>query len=214
VIVVIPTLRAVATPVPDTTVATELLLLLHVPPGSESTSVFVLPKHMLNVLFEVKAVLTVTTFVAEQLPVVYEIVVVPFTKPETIPDELTVATEVLLLLQVPPDVAEASDIVVPRQSVVGPLIAAGEAFTVMVISDWQPVANLYVTGVVPPVIPTKAPVVLLMVPTAVLPLIHVPPVGVAVSVVVIPEQITEDPDIEPGSGYTVTTLVVTHPFSS
>jgi hypothetical protein len=39
----------------------------------------------------------------------------------------TVATAVLVLLQVPPDVADVSDAVVPVQSVSGPDIAAGLA---------------------------------------------------------------------------------------
>jgi hypothetical protein len=68
VIVVMPTARAVATPVPETTVATDGVLLLQVPPGTESTSVLVPPIHILNVVAEANTVFTVTTLVAAQLP--------------------------------------------------------------------------------------------------------------------------------------------------
>ncbi len=70
VIVVIPTARAVATPVPETTVAIDGVLLLQVPPGNESTSVLVPPIHILNVELDAKTVFTVTTLVAAQLPAV------------------------------------------------------------------------------------------------------------------------------------------------
>ncbi len=62
-------------------------------------------------------------------------VVVPVVSPLTTPEELTVATAVLLLVHAPPDVAEASVMVFPRHIVVAPVIAAGVAFTDTVSSD-------------------------------------------------------------------------------
>jgi hypothetical protein len=57
--------------------------------------------------------------------------VVPVVTPLTMPDdEPTVATVVLLLIQVPPAVASVTVIVEPAHTLVGPLIAAGAGLTV------------------------------------------------------------------------------------
>ena len=45
--VVIPTANDVATPVADTTDAMDGVLLAHVPPGTASIRVFVIPRHIL-----------------------------------------------------------------------------------------------------------------------------------------------------------------------
>lgn len=55
-------------------------------------------------------------------------VVLPRAIPVTTPELLIVATEGLLLLQVPPDVASASVMVLPIHTLPGPVIAA-TAFT-------------------------------------------------------------------------------------
>ena len=59
-------------------------------------------------------------------------VVVPAAIPVTTPDELMVATVLLLLLHVPPGVAIERVVVLPVQAVVMPVISAPTtAFTVM-----------------------------------------------------------------------------------
>ena len=66
--------------------------------------------------------------------------------------------------------------------------------------------------VVPPVRPMNEPVVLATVPTDVLLLLQVPPDGVHVSVVVIPEHSVGPPPIAPGSAFTVTVLADEQPL--
>ena len=78
------------------------------------------------------AVFTVTTNVAEQLPMVYDIVDVPAVDPVTVPSVPTVATMMLLLVQTPPVVASVSAVVVPWQITFVPVITAGCKFTVTV----------------------------------------------------------------------------------
>ena len=58
--------------------------------------------------------------------------------------------------------------------------------------------------VVPPVSPVTMPVPASMVPTAVLLLLHVPPVLLLPSAVVPPSQVPRLPVIGPGFGFTVT----------
>ena len=65
---------------------------------------------------------------AEQLPLVkvYRIVSTPADKACTMPDVVTVASAVLLLLQVPPAVVSDKETVVLAQRVDGPVMAATE----------------------------------------------------------------------------------------
>jgi hypothetical protein len=60
--------------------------------------------------------------------------VVPAATPETMPEVPTVATEVLLLLHVPPEVASLSELVKPGHVVADPVIAAGAGLTVIVMT--------------------------------------------------------------------------------
>src|ERR1019366_9069008 len=82
------------------TVATAVLLLLHVPPGVASVSVVVLPAQTVAVpVTDDGNAFTVTVAEAVQPPdVVYVIDAVPGAMPETTPVLPTVATAVLLLL--------------------------------------------------------------------------------------------------------------------
>ncbi len=58
---------------------------------------------------------------------------VPTATPVTIPeDEPIVATEVLPLVQLPPDAVSFNVVVVPTQAVGVPVIAPGDRFTVIV----------------------------------------------------------------------------------
>jgi hypothetical protein len=61
----------------------------------------------------------------------------PGATPDTIPVAPTVATLVLLLLQLPPGVVLASVIVLPSHTCDGPVIAEGGANTVTVIAAAQ-----------------------------------------------------------------------------
>ena len=61
---------------------------------------------------------------------------------DTTPELLTVATPVLLLVQLPPVVALVSVIVVPIHTVDAPVMAAGVGLMVSTCVVWQPVASL------------------------------------------------------------------------
>ena len=70
------------------------------------------------------------------------IVVVPDTRPLTIPVvRLTVAVAVVLLLQVPPVVISLNVIIVPAHRLELPVIAAGDGVTVIGLVTVQPVPN-------------------------------------------------------------------------
>jgi hypothetical protein len=127
--------------------------------------------------------LTVSIIVAGQpLPVVYCIVAVPGARLHTVPDDAlaNVATDVLLLLQVPPVIPSDKVVQPPSHTCVSPPIDDGAGFTVTVTFLVQPNPNEYVITVVPlavgalqtcPVLPTTA--------TNVLLLVQVPPVGLS-----------------------------------
>ena len=55
----------------------------------------------------------------------------PAATPVTMPVDPAVARLVLLLVHVPPDGEELSDVVAPVQTVAVPVIAVGDAFTVI-----------------------------------------------------------------------------------
>ena len=123
VIVVVPPTppTVVIVPVAEPMVATPVLLLLHVPPPPvASVNVTLPPKH--NVVAPEIATgdgLTVTTTLVVQFVVnVYKMVdVPPVPRPVTVPDEEpTVATPVLLLLQVPPPITSESEILRPEHT--------------------------------------------------------------------------------------------------
>jgi hypothetical protein len=124
------------TPEPST-IATAVLLLLHVPPPVALLSVVDEPRHKDIVPVNAAGIgLTVTVAVVEH-PVeetVYVIVVVPADTPPKTPDaEPTVAIEELALVHVPPPVGLVRFDVAPTQTVVPPPIAPGSAFTVTFI---------------------------------------------------------------------------------
>ena len=67
------------------------------------------------------------------------ITVMPGETPVTIPvTEPIVATDVTLLLHVPPGVAQLKFVVEPTQVAPGPVIAAGSGLTVIVVVAIQP----------------------------------------------------------------------------
>ena len=88
--------------------------------------------------------------------------------------------------------------VVPEHTVAAPMMAVGVALTFTVVVMLQPPATVYVTIVVPRLIPHKIPVVAPIVPTAVLPLCHVPPVTASLNVVQLPVHTAVEPLIAVG----------------
>ncbi len=68
----------------------------------------------------------------------YVMVAVPADTPDTTPPVPAVAIEVLLLLQVPPDVVLARVVLRPVHMVAVPVIEAGSGFTVAVTVEKQP----------------------------------------------------------------------------
>lgn len=123
VITVVPFVLPYTRPVEDT-VATDVVLLLQVPPGTASLSCVVEPGHTVVVPKIAGRVPTVTVAVAVQPPDVYDITAVPGATPPTVPPA-TVATAVLLLLQVPPAVASLRCVVDDGHKAVTPVIGAG-----------------------------------------------------------------------------------------
>ncbi len=137
-------------------------------------------------------------------------VTVPAEIPRTTPDELIVATVVLLLLQVPPETPSTSVVVTPGQTVVEPemLPADGVVFTVMdcvAVAVPQLLVAVYEMVTVPAVTPLTTPEAF-MVAIAVLLLVHVPPATASDKVTVAPVHSVEVPVIVPalGAGLTVT----------
>ena len=150
VIVAVPADTPETTPEPFT-VATLVLLLLHVPPESPlEVSVAVVPVDRVLVpeivpalgnafIVTVVEVLTLQPFALTA----YVTVAVPADTPDTMPEALTVATAVLLLLQLPPvKPLEIREVVAPWQSVFVPEMVPelGNALTVTVevVEEEQP----------------------------------------------------------------------------
>ena len=205
-----PAETPVTMPLAKPTVATAVLLLCHVPPVVASCSVAVEPAHTAAVPVIAETVaLTVSRKVATQ-PVLrlYFIVVVPADTPVTVPEaEPMVATAVLVLLQVPPEVASLNVVVKPTHTVEVPEIAAGKGLTVTLVTARHPVLSTYEITATPPVIPVTVPEVASMVAIAVLELLHVPPPGRSVRKVMEPAQTVVVPLMAKGVVLTVTVAV-------
>ena len=135
----------VTVPDDEPIVAIELSPLVQVPPPA-SLKVICDPEHTLCGPEMVPGNgLTVKLVVVKQ-PVgkVYEIRVVGRTieTPVTQPVELTVATPVLLLAQVPPAVASDRQFVRPLQTLGVPRMLVGNGLTVIIVVILQPVASV------------------------------------------------------------------------
>jgi hypothetical protein len=204
---------------PPATVA-EALLLLHVPPATASVRVIVEPMHTLEgpVILPAFDGLTVTVRVALQPPVnAYIIVDVPVATPETIPEPLpTVATDVLLLVQLPPAMASLNVIVDPAQTVAGPAVVmgAGAEFTVIffvVKTVPQRLVTVYLITSVPGASPVTTPVTGFT-EAVVLLLLHTPPGDASVNAIDEPTHTAESPVMVPTVvGETVTVVIALHP---
>lgn len=129
-----PAVTPVTMPVPEPTVATPVLALLHPPPVVASLNVVVCPAHTLSVPVIVAGRgLTVTVTKALQPDAAVQVMVaVPADTPVTMPlDEPMIAMVVAPLLHVP-DGVDVSVVVPPAQTVALPEMA-GVVFTVTVI---------------------------------------------------------------------------------
>ena len=137
--VALPPATPVTTPVAEPTVAMPVLLLLHVPPAVVLARVVDEPRQVDGEPVIAANGATETTVVALQPFVLYVIVALPEATPVTTPVEVpTVAIVLLLLLHVPPAIAQLSDEVPPAHNVVVPVIEA-TALTVASVVTKQPV---------------------------------------------------------------------------
>lgn len=135
-IVTLPAATPLTTPVPAPTVATDVLLLVHVPPGVVFVKVVAEPAHTVEepgVIADGRAA-TVTVLVTLHPATVYDMTAVPTATPDTTPEPLTDAMEALPLLHEPPVVALDNVALLPTQILTGVegSMAAGLAFTVRV----------------------------------------------------------------------------------
>ena len=214
-----PAATAVTTP-PFVTVATDGLLLTQVPP-LEGVRVVVEP---IQILFAPEIAVTGNAFTviagvgaeAQPVPLLVKVNVdVPAAMAVTTPALLTLATERLLLAQVPPLVGD-KEVVEPMQILFTPvMLTIGAAFTVMVpvCAEEQPVSELVKMNVtVPAETPVTTPALVTEAMAGLL-LAQVPPVF-GDSVVVAPTQMLVGPTmLTTGKAPTVTRFVgaETHP---
>ena len=142
-------------------VAIVVAVLVQVPPPTASVSGVVAPIH--TVIIPVMAAgtgLTVTVSTAAQPDGnAEEMMAAPALLPMTTPEELTVATTVLLLLHTPPVVASLKLVVVPVHIYGVPVMATGDGITVMDFVTVQPLPNEYVIVDEPGKMPVTTPVV-------------------------------------------------------
>lgn len=126
-------------------VATDILLLLHVPNGVPSVSTAVAPKHTpTGPPIAAGSGLTVTTAVAiHVVGSVYVILTVFADTPVTAPAKNgTVATAGLLLLHVPPTEASSNEVVALTQTCMVPVMGEGNGLTVTSVVRIHPVASV------------------------------------------------------------------------
>ena len=188
-IVVVPEATPYTVPLDGSTVPFATALLLQVPPAVASLSVIVEPTHTdpgVPMIALIGFTVTVVLLLQPVAVIIYDIVLVPAVDPPvTIPDVPTVATPVLVLLQVPPPVPSARFVVAPWHTVAVPVIAA-IGLTVTTVFALQPEAVIYVIVVVPDATPYTVPLDAPTVPFATVLLLHVPPDVVSLSVTVDP----------------------------
>jgi hypothetical protein len=138
-------------------------------------------------------------------------VVVPVAIPITTPVLLSiVATDVLVLLHDPPEVALLRVAAEPTHIADGPVIAEGGALTVRVLVIIQPVPIAYVIVVVPDTMPVTIPEIEPIVAIPETLLLHVPPDGDDDNVADVPAHTLDAPPIAAGNGFIVTMAVLEH----
>jgi hypothetical protein len=131
--------------------------------------------------------------------------------PVTTPVPATTDALVLTVLHAPPVGVPVSVVVEFSHTSIVPVIVPGNGFTNTGAVATQPVDSMYVMMLVPEATPVTTPVDDTTVATAVVPLLHVPPVVVLFSVVVIPTQTFVTPVMFAGNGFTVTSAVFVQP---
>ena len=136
------------------------------------------------------------------------IVVVAADTPVTVPnDPSTVAIDVLLLLQLPPVVGSLNVIVAPVHTGVFEVIG-NDPLIVTTIVAALPQPFVYCIVAVPGVTPLTTPLVEPTVATAVLLLLHVPPLTASANVVFAPTHADTVPVMLAGATFTVIVAVV------
>lgn len=125
--------------------AIAVLLLVHVPPDVALVSVAVCPVQITEApaIALIAAFMLTVAVLLQPVPIAYVMVEVPVAIPVTTPVVLPiVATDVVADVHVPPEVAEASVVVLPTQVVVLPVMAAGRFITENDLLVLQPPGNV------------------------------------------------------------------------
>lgn len=224
IIVAVPVPIPVIVPVPPLplAIATDVLSLLHVPPGVALVIITDDPTHMLDVpLIDAGDAFTVTTRVLTQpSQLVKLIVAVPAPTPVSVPVlpgptpdigadvPVTVAIAVLLLLQLPQPALTLSEELLPAHTVELPLIEPAALLTVTITLTEQPLVDVNVIDAVPALTPLTTPDDTPTVATLSLPLLHAPPPLVALlRLLVEPVHKLRLPVIADGSAFTTIDFV-------
>ena len=120
----VPAETPVTIPEEEPTVATDVLLLSHVPPETASVKVVTVPVKMVVGPLIGASGSTVTVTVAILVPIAYVIIHVPAEMPVTMPvEDPTVAIAVLLLLHWPPAVESINVLLDPTHTLAVPVMA-------------------------------------------------------------------------------------------
>ena len=127
----LPANTPVTTPLTDPTVACAGVPIVHVPVVGLDDKVLETPVHNTKTpVIALGNALTVIPVVAIQPEGnVYVITGKPAVRPVTTPPLVIVASDVLLLVQLPPDVPSLSNVEEPTQTFIVPVIAAGRGLT-------------------------------------------------------------------------------------
>ena len=120
----------------------------------------------------------------------------------------------VLLDHAPPGVASLSDTDAPTHRLVLPLMATGDAVTVIDLVCIHPVPSEYVIVVTPVAIPVTSPLSEPAVPAAGLLLTHTPPGTPSLSVTVLPTHTVDAPSIVVGEVLTVIVLLAVQPVGN
>ena len=186
---------------PVVTVPMAASALIHAPPLDVSVSVIGWPTQALDgTMIGAGAAMTPNGKVTAQPPNEYPITTLPVALPLTTPVADPIgAIALLLLLQVPPDVASLSTALPPTQILDGPLTGAGLTLTVTGAVVVQPNTDVYVMMVLPVARPVKWPAASI-VPVAGTLLLHVPGVVASARVMPDPWHTCDGPDMTAGNG--------------
>ena len=139
---------------------------------------------------------------------------VPASIPVTTPLPSTMATPVALLLHEPPAVLLLTLMLLFLHTCVAPDIDAGLLFTTTDDTVRHDVGSVYVMFVIPKLTPVTTPLVLFTVATPGVLLVHIPPVVLLPSAVVMPTHTFRLPVAGDGSAFTLTVDIRIQPVAS